>query len=89
MKIDLIIEPDRPDHIARHGVTVSEVREVVESVEHAWKVRRGVLCIVGQTEAGRYLSVFVGSRGGSLYGLITARDANDIERRALWRHRRR
>ena len=49
MKIDLIIEPDRPDHIARHGVTVSEVREVVESVEHAWKVRRGVLCIVGQT----------------------------------------
>jgi hypothetical protein len=89
LKIDLIIEPGRPDHIGRHGVTVGEVLEVVESLEHAWKVRRGVLCIVGQTEAGRYLAVFVGARGGSLYGLITARDADDVERRVLWRHRRR
>jgi uncharacterized DUF497 family protein len=89
MKIDLVIEPDRHEHIARHGVSVSEVREVVESVEYARTVKRGVLRLTGQTDGGRYLTVFIGSRGGSLYGLITARTATDSEKRGLWRRRRR
>jgi uncharacterized DUF497 family protein len=89
MKIDLVVEPDRPEHIARHGVSVSEVREVVESVEYAVTVKKGVLRLVGQTDGGRYLTVFIGSRGGSLYGLITARAATDSEKRGVWRRRRR
>ena len=85
---ELVVEPDREDHIARHHVTVDEVEEVVFGRPFIRRVRERRLRLIGQTDAGRYLTVFLGSRGRGVYGLITARDATEAERR-LYQERRR
>ena len=85
---ELIIEPGREEHIARHQVNVEEVEEVIFGVPFIRKARQGRYHIIGQTEAGRYLSVFVAPRGNGIYGLVTARDADDAECRAYLRHRK-
>ena len=79
---ELIIEPGREEHIARHQVTVTEVEEVIFSAPFIRKTRQGRYNIIGQTAAGRFLAVFVAPRGQGVYGLVTARDADDAERRA-------
>lgn len=83
---ELIIEPGREEHITRHQVSVAEVEEVIFGVPFIRKARQGRYHIVGQTEAGRYLTVFVAPRGQGVYGLVTARDADDAERKAYLRH---
>ena len=68
MKIyELVFEPDREEHIARHAITLGEVEEVVFSVFFARRERHGYFRLIGQTEAGRYLTIFVGPRGGGVY----------------------
>ncbi len=87
MKIyELVIEPGREEHIARHQVSIAEVEEVIFGVPFIRKTRQGRYIIIGQTEAGRYLAVFVAPRGRGVYGLVTARDADDAERSAYRRH---
>ncbi len=86
MKIyELVIEPGREEHIARHHVSVAEVEEVIFGAPFIRKARQGRYHIIGQTEAGRYITVFVAPRGQGVYGLVTARDADDAERRAYLR----
>jgi uncharacterized protein len=82
---ELVIEPDREEHIARHHVSVVEVEEVIFGAPVIRKARQGRYHIIGQTEAGRYLAIFVAPRGQGVYGLVTARDADDAERRAYLR----
>jgi len=82
---ELVIEPGREEHIARHQVSIEEV---IFSAPFVRKSRQGRYHIIGQTEAGRYLAVFVASREQSVYGLVTARDADDAERRAYLRYRK-
>lgn len=87
MKIyELVIEPGREEHIALHQVSIAEVEEVIFGAPFIRKARQGRYHIIGQTEAGRYLTVFVAPRGRGVYGLVTARDADDAERRAYRRH---
>ncbi len=62
---ELVIEPGREEHIARHQVSVQEVEEVVFGVPFIRKARQGRYHIIGQTEAGRYRAVFVAPRGGA------------------------
>jgi len=83
---ELVIEPGREEHIARHQVSVAEVEEVIIAAPFIRKARQGRYHIIGQTEAGRYLAVFVAPRGRGVYSLVTARDADDAERRAYLRH---
>jgi uncharacterized DUF497 family protein len=83
---ELIIEPGREEYIARHHVTVTEVEEVIFGVPFVRKARQGRYHIIGRTQAGRYLAVFVAPRGQGVYGLVTARDADDAERRAYMRY---
>ena len=85
---ELIIEPERVDHIARHHVSVEEVEEVIFGTPFIRKARQERYHIIGQTDAGRYLTVFVAPWGKGIYGLVTARDADDAERRAYLRHRK-
>jgi uncharacterized DUF497 family protein len=82
----LVIELGREEHIARHQVSIAEVEEVIFGVPFIRKARLGRYHIIGQTEVGRYLAVFVAPRGQGVYGLVTARDADDAERRAYLRH---
>jgi len=83
---ELVVEAGREEHIARHQVSVAEVEEVVFGAPFIRRTRQGRYHVIGQTEAGRYLAVFIAPRGGGMYGLVTARDADDAERRAYLRH---
>jgi len=83
---DVDIDPDREDHIARHGVTPDEVREVISGAFLVERTRWERMLLIGQTEAGRYLALVVAPNEEGGYSLITARDADDSERR---RYRRR
>jgi uncharacterized DUF497 family protein len=85
--VELIADEDREEHIAAHGVTVEEVREVAFGDHFVRRVREGRYRLIGQTFSGRYLAVFVASRGSGVFGLVTARDATDEERRVFRLHR--
>jgi uncharacterized DUF497 family protein len=78
---ELVIEPGREEHISYHRVRVSEVEEVAFGRHSTFRARQGYYGLVGQTNGGRYLTVVVAPRGGGVYGLVTARDADDAERR--------
>ncbi len=79
--LELVIEPEREEHIARHHVRVAEVEEVVSGKHVSFRARHDHYGLIGQTEAGRYLTIFIAPRGGGVYGLVTARDADGAERR--------
>jgi uncharacterized protein len=85
---ELVIEPDREEHIARHNVSVSEAEEVVFGDHVIFRTRNGYFGVIGQTETGRYLTVIIGPRDEGIYGLVTARNADEQERR-MYRRRHR
>lgn len=77
----LIIEEDRPAHIAKHNITIDEVIEVLTDnyVYFAGKDERWLL--VGKTVKQRFLTVVLGVREQkNTYGLVTARPARREER---------
>ena len=85
---DLIVEPGREEHIARHAVTVEDTEEVVFGQHVVFRTRSGRYGLIGQTAAGRYLRIIVAPRAErGVYGLVTASDASDADRR-LYRRRR-
>ena len=84
---ELVIEPDREDHIARHHVDVEEAEEVVFGRPLVARTRQGRYTLIGRTDAGRYLSVIIAPRGRGVYGLVTARESTDAERRRYQQHR--
>ena len=78
---ELIVEKDRYKHIAKHGVKVSEAREVTEGDYVYIKGREGKWLLIGKTKEGRYLTIVVGPREKKgVYGLVTARPASKEER---------
>ena len=89
MRIDrLLVEPGREDHIARHGVTVDEVEQVVFGAPFIVRVRQERYQLIGQADSGRYLAVIVAPRGGREVALVTAREATESERRRYRAYRR-
>jgi uncharacterized DUF497 family protein len=85
---ELIVEPGRDEHIARYQVTVQEAEEVVFGSPAIHRTRDDRYRLVGQTAAGRYLTVIVAPRGQGVYGLVTAREATEAERRQYRTQRR-
>jgi uncharacterized DUF497 family protein len=73
------------EHIARHGVEPHEVEEVARKTFHFTKARGGRYRVIGQTDGGRFLTVVVAPRRDGTYYVVTARDADEIERRAYRR----
>jgi hypothetical protein len=65
---------------------VEEAEEVAFGEHLALRSRQRRYALVGQTVAGRYLKVIVAPRGGGVYGLVTALDASEAERRLYRRH---
>src|SRR3989344_2461118 len=77
----LAIEKDRPEHIAKHGVTVEEVLEVVSNDYVFIEGKYGRWLLIGKTKRRRFLTLVVGSRlNKNTYGLVTARPASKEER---------
>lgn len=78
---ELIIEEDRPEHIAKHNVSVDEVLEVVFEDYATGVGKEGRVLITGKTSNSRLITVIVGKRRGiNKYGLVTARDAKKKEK---------
>lgn len=77
----LVVEEDRPEYIARHGVTIKEVLEVVDKDYAFCKGKLGRWLIIGKTSRGRLLTIVVGNRKETgAYGLVTARVSKKKER---------
>ena len=73
------------EHVAHHRVDPAEVEEVTRNTPHVTRARRGSYRVIGQTDGGRFLTVVVAPRAGGEFYVVTARDADDIERRAYRR----
>ena len=85
---DVIWKDQFVDKLAvKHGVSVEEVEEVLFSSPHIRRVERGrvegedVYVAYGQTDAGRYLSIFFIRKHGTGALPISARDMTQAERR--------
>lgn len=78
---ELIIEEDRLEHIAKHGVKALEVKEIINGKYAYFKGKLGRWILIGKTKKGRMLAVLVGPREAKgKYGLVTARPASREER---------
>ena len=83
---DLLWDEWNEQHVARHNVEPEEVEEVAfQSSSRAVRLGRGRYRITGQTESGRYLTVFVDHMSSGVFYPVTARDCTDGE---IWRLRR-
>src|SRR3954447_25489317 len=77
----LVIEDDRPGHIARHDVTVDAVIAVLIGDFVAVPGREGRYIVIGRDEKERFLAIVLGTRTEKgTYGLVTARRARRTER---------
>ncbi len=72
----------------KHQVTTDEVEEVFTSNPHFRFIAKGrkrrhenLYAAYGQTEAGRYLTVFFIHKPGRLALIVSARDMDDKERK--------
>lgn len=79
---ELVVEEDRPRHIAKHKVKVSDVLEVVSGDYVYIKGRLSRWLLIGKTNRERFLTIIVGKRRKKgAYGLVTARPAHKKERK--------
>lgn len=89
MRVDRIIWiPDIVDKLAaKHGVSLTEVEEVLHAQPHIRRMKRGhrpgedVYAALGQTMAGRYLMVFFVYKQTREALVVSARDMDSGERR--------
>jgi uncharacterized DUF497 family protein len=78
----LIIEEDRPAHIAKHNIIIDEVLEVLTGDYVYIAGRENRWLIIGKTAKKVFLTIVLGEREEeNTYGLITARPARRDERR--------
>ena len=79
MLISKLIWDDRNiEHIARHNVAPEEV---CESSHLLRKNRKDTYSIIGQTQAGRYLTIILSPRSPGSFYPVTARDSDNKEER--------
>jgi hypothetical protein len=85
---DVKDSPWSVEHIARHGVTMEEVREAVLERPY-WRTdgKEGTTLIYGRTYAGRYLLVVVVPDQDEAF-VVTARDMTSSEKKTFQRKAR-
>jgi uncharacterized protein len=82
MRISELIWDDwNIDHITRHDVTPEEVEEVCASSHLLRKSRQDTYSIIGQTGAGRYLTIILSPKGPGSFYPVTARGSDNKEKR--------
>lgn len=78
---ELIIEKDRPEHIAKHKVQLKEVLEITNGNYVFIEGKNSRWLLIGKTKKNRFLTIIVGSRKKkNTYGLVTARPSSREER---------
>lgn len=78
--LKLVWDEDTIEHVSQHGVHPQEAEEVCRMRPLVLRTRQGRYLVLGQTAAGRYLTVIVTPQGGGQAKLITARIMTDAER---------
>ncbi len=87
--LQLFWENKNAEHIARHGVGPDEVEEVCfDQATLFTRAGQRRYQAIGQTAAGRYLAIFPDRKENGIYYPVTARRADDSERRLFQRLRR-
>ena len=82
MKVDgLIFNQVNIEHIARHNVLPTEVKQLLEGETLFLKAKLERIMAIGQTKKGRSLAVILEKVRGNTYFVVTARDADRKERR--------
>src|SRR5687768_4135708 len=77
----LIIEEDRPAHIAKHNIIIDQVLEVLTGDYVYIAGRENRWLIIGKTAKKVFLTIVLGERSEeNTYGLVTARPARREER---------
>lgn len=77
----LIIEEDRPAHIAKHGISLDEVFEVIEQNYVYIKGREDRWLLIGKTRKERFLTIVIGQRDERrTFGFVTARPSRKEEK---------
>jgi uncharacterized DUF497 family protein len=77
----LVIEEDRPSHIAKHNIIIDEVLEVLTADYVYFSGRENRWLVIGKTAKKVLLTIVLGERPQeNTYGLITARPASRKER---------
>ena len=74
------------NHLEERGVDAWEVEEVVQGLHHDFTRGHDRLFVLGQTDAGRYLTIVMQPMGWGTWRPITARDSSRNEVRLLNRH---
>ena len=87
MKIgEIVWDADTVGHIARHGVSPEEVEEACfDGKPHIFRTRLGRYIALGQTGAGRYLTIVFEYPGHTRAKVVTARAMSEAERRLFKR----
>ena len=75
------------EHIKKHNVTVAEVEEAIRKVNAHRKGYLGRILLIGRA-GKRILAMIVKPNANKKYYLITARDADQKERRLLYANER-
>lgn len=77
----LVVEEDRPAHIAKHKVKIEQVLEIISGDYVYIQGRIDRWLLIGKTKKGKFLTIVVGKRRQkNTYGLVTARPASNEER---------
>lgn len=71
-------------HIARHHVTPEEAEDTCYSKPFIYRTGMNRYCILGRTNAGRYLTVIVELLDKETVRVITARDMSPAERKRFY-----
>lgn len=87
MKIgEIVWDAETVSHIARHGVEPDEVEEVCfDGRPHILKTRLERYVALGQTGAGRYLTIVFEYLGREKAKIVTARAMSEAERKIFKR----
>ncbi len=87
VRVDELIWNDwNEEHIAKHGVSPDEVEEACQTKPiRARLVRNETYALLGVTNSGRHLAVFLAPRGKNTYYVVTARDMDPRERQRFGR----
>ena len=79
--VQLIWDDWNIEHIARHDVIPQEVEEVCEGDPFWSETYQGRLRLVGNTKAGRTLTIILAPKTNDTYYPVTARSASRQERK--------
>ena len=77
---ELIWDEFNSGHIAKHGVTKTEIYEACQNIFYTGEAKYGRVSVVAQTNSRRYLTIILAYKSNDSYYPVSARDSNKKEK---------